>query len=68
MRSSNAPTVKSADRVLDLLELLCSTGHPMTHTEIASALSIPKSRCRSCSVIWSGAAISVSRRVRMFMR
>jgi len=43
MQSPKEPTVKSADRVLDLLELLCSTGHPMTHTEIASALSIPKS-------------------------
>jgi DNA-binding IclR family transcriptional regulator len=43
MQSSKESTVKSADRVLDLLELLCSTGHPMTHTEIASALSIPKS-------------------------
>jgi DNA-binding IclR family transcriptional regulator len=36
-------TVKSADRVLDLLELLCSSGRPMTHAEIAIALSIPKS-------------------------
>jgi DNA-binding IclR family transcriptional regulator len=43
MQSSKKSTVKSADRVLDLLELLCSTGHPMTHTEISSALSIPKS-------------------------
>jgi hypothetical protein len=43
MQSSKESTVKSADRVLDLLELLCSTGHPMTHTEISSALSIPKS-------------------------
>jgi DNA-binding IclR family transcriptional regulator len=43
MQSSKESTVKSADRVLDLLELLCSTSHPMTHTEISSALSIPKS-------------------------
>ena len=43
MQSPKESTVKSADRVLDLLELLCSTAHPMTHTEIASALSIPKS-------------------------
>jgi DNA-binding IclR family transcriptional regulator len=43
MQSSKESTVKSADRVLDLLELLCSTGHSMTLTEIASALSIPKS-------------------------
>jgi DNA-binding IclR family transcriptional regulator len=43
MQSSKESTVKSADRVLDLLELLCSTGHAMTHTEISSALSIPKS-------------------------
>ena len=33
----------TADRVLDLLELLCSSGHPLTHTELSSALSIPKS-------------------------
>jgi DNA-binding IclR family transcriptional regulator len=43
MQSSKEPTVKSADRVLDLLELLCSSGHALTHTELSSALSIPKS-------------------------
>jgi DNA-binding IclR family transcriptional regulator len=43
MQSAKEPTVKSADRVLDLLELLCSAGRPLTHTEISSALSIPKS-------------------------
>jgi DNA-binding IclR family transcriptional regulator len=43
MRASRETTVKSADRALDLLELLCSTGHPLSHTEIAAALSIPKS-------------------------
>jgi DNA-binding IclR family transcriptional regulator len=43
METSREPTVKSADRVLDLLELLCFSGHPMSHTEIAAALSIPKS-------------------------
>jgi DNA-binding IclR family transcriptional regulator len=35
--------VKSADRVLDLLELLAGPRREMTHTEIALALSIPKS-------------------------
>lgn len=35
--------VKSADRVLDLFELLARWGHEMTHAEIASALGIPKS-------------------------
>lgn len=35
--------VKSADRVLDLLELLASTGRAMTHAEIARRTGIPKS-------------------------
>lgn len=43
MQPSKEPTVKSADRVLDLLELLCSAGRPLTHTEISYALSVPKS-------------------------
>ena len=34
--------VKSAERVLDLFELLSDTGHGLTHAEIASALGIPK--------------------------
>lgn len=34
--------VKSADRVLDLLELLAGTGRPMTHGEIARRTGIPK--------------------------
>ncbi|MBI3373017.1 MAG: IclR family transcriptional regulator [Betaproteobacteria bacterium] len=36
-------TVKSADRVLDLLELLSRKGKAMSHTELAAALAIPKS-------------------------
>jgi DNA-binding IclR family transcriptional regulator len=36
-------TVKSADRVLDLLELLAGWGREMTHADIAEALDIPKS-------------------------
>jgi DNA-binding IclR family transcriptional regulator len=36
-------TVKSADRVLDLFELLARWGREMSHTEIAEALDIPKS-------------------------
>jgi DNA-binding IclR family transcriptional regulator len=34
--------VKSADRVLDLFELLAGWGREMSHTEIAQALDIPK--------------------------
>lgn len=36
-------TVKSADRTLDLFELLARWGREMSHTEIAEALDIPKS-------------------------
>ncbi len=35
-------TVKSADRVLDLFELLAQWGREMSHTEISQALDIPK--------------------------
>ncbi|SAK57076.1 IclR family transcriptional regulator [Caballeronia fortuita] len=35
--------VKSADRVLDVIELLARWGREMSHTEIAEALDIPKS-------------------------
>ena len=35
--------VKSADRVLDILELLAATGRSMTHAEIARRTGIPKS-------------------------
>ncbi|MDM0048820.1 IclR family transcriptional regulator [Variovorax sp. J22R115] len=35
--------VKSADRVLDILELLASTGRAMTHAEIGRRTAIPKS-------------------------
>jgi DNA-binding IclR family transcriptional regulator len=35
--------VKSADRVLDVIELLARWGREMSHTEIAEALEIPKS-------------------------
>lgn len=35
--------VKSADRVLDVFELLASRRRPMSHTEIGETLSIPKS-------------------------
>src|SRR5574341_350112 len=35
--------VKSADRVLDLLELLSRRAKPLSHSEIALALGIPKS-------------------------
>lgn len=38
-----SPAVKSADRVLDLLELLAVSGRLMSHTEIADSLGIPKS-------------------------
>jgi DNA-binding IclR family transcriptional regulator len=35
-------SVKSADRVLDLLELLASTGGSMSHAELSRSASIPK--------------------------
>lgn len=45
--SSSGPrsrgVVKSADRVLDLLELLAERGREMSHAELAAALAIPKS-------------------------
>ena len=36
-------SIKSADRVLDVLELLCRRGNSATHSEIAFSLDIPKS-------------------------
>lgn len=36
-------TVKSAARVLDILELLASSGRAMTHAEIGRRTAIPKS-------------------------
>jgi DNA-binding IclR family transcriptional regulator len=39
---SNTP-IKSADRVLDVLELLVRRGNSASHSEIANALDIPKS-------------------------
>lgn len=41
------PSVKSADRVLDLFELLARWGRPMSHTELAEQLNIPKSSLTS---------------------
>jgi DNA-binding IclR family transcriptional regulator len=41
--SDGAASVKSAGRVLDLLELLSRTGKAMSHSEIAACLGIPKS-------------------------
>jgi DNA-binding IclR family transcriptional regulator len=42
--SENAQAaVKSADRVLDLLELLARAGRGMSHSDISEALEIPKS-------------------------
>lgn len=40
---SAADFVKSADRTLDVLELLAGWGREMSHAEIAAALEIPKS-------------------------
>lgn len=37
------PSIKSANRVLDVLELLCRRGNAATHAEISFALDIPKS-------------------------
>jgi DNA-binding IclR family transcriptional regulator len=41
--SDSKPAVKSADRVLDLFELLALWGRPMSHMEISEQLGIPKS-------------------------
>ncbi|MGZ2749352.1 IclR family transcriptional regulator [Burkholderia stagnalis] len=43
MDKDSVSVVKSADRVLDVLELLAARRRPMSHTEIGEALSIPKS-------------------------
>jgi DNA-binding IclR family transcriptional regulator len=43
MTDSYRQAVKSANRVLDLFELLGRWGQEMSHSEIANALSIPKS-------------------------
>src|ERR1035437_5843880 len=43
MGEDKVVAVKSADRVLDLLELLSRRAKSMSHTEIALALGIPKS-------------------------
>lgn len=40
---SSNEVVKSADRTLDVIELLASWGRHMSHSEIAGALNIPKS-------------------------
>jgi DNA-binding IclR family transcriptional regulator len=42
-RAIGPALVKSADRVLDVLELLASTGRVMTHAELARRTGIPKS-------------------------
>src|SRR5262245_46110227 len=39
--------VKSADRVLDLLELLCRNGNAASHTQLSRSLGIPKSSVTS---------------------
>jgi DNA-binding IclR family transcriptional regulator len=41
-RAERPPTVKSADRVLDLLELLAGAGRAMSHAELARRTAIPK--------------------------
>jgi DNA-binding IclR family transcriptional regulator len=43
MSDNTQTAVKSADRVLDLLELLARAGREMAHNEIGEALQIPKS-------------------------
>jgi len=43
MGDADSDPVKSADRVLDVLELLARAKHPVAHNEIAEALAIPKS-------------------------
>lgn len=41
--AASTALVKSADRVLDLLELMAGTGRPMSHSELARRTGIPKS-------------------------
>jgi DNA-binding IclR family transcriptional regulator len=43
MNETKRSLVKSADRVLDVLEVLAHKGRPLTHTELSVELSIPKS-------------------------
>jgi len=43
MSDAGLASVKSADRVLDLFELLAHAGREMSHSEIAEVLQIPKS-------------------------
>ena len=43
MNRPKVVSVKSADRVLDVLELLSRRSKPMSHTDVAVALGIPKS-------------------------
>lgn len=43
MNQSPKPVVKSADRVLDLFELLAHKGRALTHSELCAELGIPKS-------------------------
>lgn len=41
--ANSVSSIKSADRVLDVLELICRRGNAVSHTQIASSLDIPKS-------------------------
>jgi DNA-binding IclR family transcriptional regulator len=43
VRDGSIAAVKSADRVLDILELLARAGRPMSHGEIKSVLGLPGS-------------------------
>lgn len=45
--ADSRPSVKSADRVLDVFEMLARWGRPMSHTELAEQLGIPKSSLTS---------------------
>jgi DNA-binding IclR family transcriptional regulator len=42
-RPQTTSSIKSADRVLDVLELLCRRGNSASHSDIAFSLDIPKS-------------------------
>lgn len=43
MTNENRSVVKSADRVLDILEVLAQKGRPLTHSDLSKELGIPKS-------------------------
>ncbi|MFY3981728.1 helix-turn-helix domain-containing protein [Achromobacter xylosoxidans] len=50
--------VKTAARVLDVLNLFAEAQKPLLYSEIAAQMEIPLSSCQACSRPWWRAAIS----------